>query len=67
MTIISAHNGGEMIGIICIALLKNGLKISCSLTHLDFPKSTVLYNEIIDSYPVRFSYKSENNKPQKNV
>ncbi len=46
MKIINVHNGGELIGILCTALLNNGLKISCSLTHLDFPTSTILYNEI---------------------
>ena len=48
LKITSAHNSGDISGIMCTVELKNGYKIACALTHLIFHKSTFLYSEIAD-------------------
>jgi hypothetical protein len=48
LTIRDVHNSGDISGIMCIVEAIDGYKIACALTHLIFPKTSVLFAEIAD-------------------
>jgi hypothetical protein len=48
LTLIKVMNSGDVSGIMCIVELDDGYKMACALTHLIFPKNSILYSDITD-------------------
>ena len=48
LTITDVYNSGDISGIMCIVLIKEGNPIACALAHFIFSPDFHLYKEIVD-------------------